>query len=380
VSAGETQGRARRRTTAIAALLAAVLAVAGVAVVVLRHHGDSGTATLRVADDGSAPTPSEEPTATVSETPSETPSAEPSASASEVSATPTGSDAGSSGGDSGSGGGGNGGGSGTPSYSDLGPMPPSSVYFPYSAGRQSWSGTSHGITMSVHMSPAEPKAGQTVTFDVQTSAAARCCYAYMVFGNGRGTPDVHCMQGPTGTSYDVRYTTIYNKPGRYEFLAGAMRGPSCDEQGDIYGYLEVAPGTSSGQGPSLPVVQVDNSTPPPKHQNDPAWMTLWGHARDEDGFIKKFIVDWGDGQTETFPGDVDCQRGSDGWPAPSEADVPYDPPPPHHYTSYGNFRIRLIAVSTACDGSDVQRGVATMTWSNPAPLSPEPSPTGTASP
>jgi len=49
--------------------------------------------------------------------------------------------------------------------------------------------------------------------------------------------------------------------------------------------------------------------------------------------------------------------------------VPYDPRP-HYYTSYGNFRVRLIAVSTACDGSDMQRGVATMTWSNPASPSP----------
>ena len=99
-----------------------------------------------------------------------------------------------------------------------------------------------------------------------------------------------------------------------------MRGKSCDDQGDLYAYIDIAPGTSSGQGPSLPVVQVDNSTPPPKHQNDSAWMTLWGHARDEDGFIKKLIVEWGDGSSQTFAGDVNgCNRAADGWRAGAAA-------------------------------------------------------------
>jgi len=129
-------------------------------------------------------------------------------------------------------------------------------------------------------------------------------------------------------------------------------------------------------------VKVDSSTPAPGHDNDSSYVTLWGQGTDDDGFVRHLVVDWGDGTTTTFPGDTDCQEAADGWPAGSEADVPYDPPPVHHYKTYGDFRITLTAVSTACDGSDVQRGHASMTWSNPAPPKPSPSssPSQTAAP
>jgi hypothetical protein len=359
-----------RRTAA--AVLAVVVAMVGIAVVLTRPHSSKdGTDTLRVLDslpsDAASPTPSDPATAEPTDASTPSPSKTPTPAATSPAADASGS--------------GTSAGSGNQVMSDLGPVPPGSVVYGYESGRHAWSGTSHGIAIDVSMSPAEPRAGQTVTFDVHTSAAAHCCYAYMVFGNGRGTPDVHCMQGPTGTAYDAEYSTVYNQAGRYEFLAGAMSGTSCGEQGDIYAWIDIAPGSSTGQGPELPVVQVDNSTPPPKHQDDPAWVTLWGEAKDADGFITKLVVDWGDGTTQTFPGDPGpCQKTSDGWPAATDVMVPYDPPPPHHYTSYGTFRVTLTAVSTACNGSDVQRGHASMSWDNPAPPKPSPSPSPTASP
>jgi len=304
-------------------VVAVVIAVAAITLVLTKpRSSEGGRATLRVAESVPSDSPTEEPSESATATPSTSTPPTPSETPPDDTTSPPPSDG------AGSGGGGGGGGGGTSqSFSDLGPMPPGSAYFPYEAGRHSWTATSNGITMTVRMSPATPRAGETVTFDLHSSAPARCCYAYMVFGNGRGTPDVHCMEGPTGTANDVEFSTIYNRAGRYEFLAGAMRGKSCDDQGDIYAYVDVAPGSSSGQGPSLPAVQVDNSTPPAKHPNDPAWMTLWGHARDDDGWIRKFIVEWGDGTSQTFPGDVGGgTRAADGWPAASEADVPYDPP------------------------------------------------------
>src|SRR3954462_1855175 len=350
-------------------VLAVVVATAAVTFLLTKPRETlGGRATLRVLDSVPSDSPTDEPSASPT-------TASPSVSQRPTSSqTPTDQATTPASNGSGSGSGGGGGGGGDQNMSDLGPMPPGSVSFPYSSGRHAWSGTSNGIAMSVLMSPAEPRAGETVTFDVHASAAARCCYAYMVFGNGRGTPDVHCMEGPTGTEYDVRYTTIYNQPGRYEFLAGAMRGKSCDDQGDLYAYIDVAPGTSSGQGPDLPVVKVDSSTPKPGHEGDPAWLTLWGDATDDDGYITKLVIDWGDGTTATFPGDDgSCQVAADGWPAGTEAMLPGEPHPPyHHYPSYGTFHVTLTAVSTACNGSDVQRGRASMSWDNPAPPKPTP--------
>lgn len=369
---GGTSRLGARRLATIGAVLAVVIAVAGIGVVLSRPHTHRDARdTLRVVNslpsDSATPESSATPSATPTEKPSPSETPTPEATTSDPSS-------------------GGGGGTSTSSdpamMSDLGPVPPGSVVFGYQSGRQDWSGTSNGIRMSVHMAPASPHAGQTVTFDVHASASAHCCYAYMVFGNGRGTPDVHCMQGPAGSDYSVEYSTIYNQAGRYEFLAGAMSGSSCRNQGDIYAYIDIGPGTSTGQGPDLPVVKVDSSTPAPGHEGDPSYVTLWGQGTDDDGFVRRIVVDWGDGTSTTFPGEGDCQRGSDGWPAPSEADVPYDPPPVHHYKSHGDFRITLTAVSTACDGSDIQHGHASMTWSNPAPPkpSPSPSPSQTASP
>lgn len=257
--------------------------------------------------------------------------------------------------------------------SNLGPVPSGSLVFGYSSGRDSWSGTSNGVAMSVTMSPSRPRAGQTVTFSIHTSAPKKCCKVYMVYGNGRSTGEDSCMTFPSGTSYTVDDTTIYNRSGRYEFLVGAF-SPTCNNQGDLYAWVDVGAGTTTAQGPDLPVVKVDSSTPAPGHENDPSYVTLWGQGDDDDGYITKLVVNWGDGTSSTFAGDPNpCQRTSDGWPAASEAQVPYDPPPAHHYKTYGDFHITLYAYSAACNGSDVQRGQATFTWPDPSPA-PSPSP------
>jgi hypothetical protein len=350
-------------------VLAVVIATGLVTMLLTQpHETEGGKATLRVADSLPSDSPSDEPSDSPSTRPSASVRPTPSETPTDTQTTPASDGSGSSGGGSGG---------SSQVMGDLGPVPPGSAVFGYTPGRHSWSATSNGIAIAVQMSPAAPRAGETVTFDVHSSAAARCCYAYMVFGNGRGTPDVHCMEGPTGTDYHVQYTTIYNRPGRYEFLAGAMRGKSCDDQGDLYAYIEIAPGTSSGQGPDLPAVKVDSSTPKSGHEGDPAWLTLWGDATDDDGYLTKLVIDWGDGTTDTLPGDDgSCQVAADGWPAGTEAMLPGEPHPPyHHYLSYGRFHVTLTAVSTACNGSDVQRGHASMSWDNPAPPKPSPSPT-----
>ena len=357
----------------MAAVLAVVVGLSGVVLVLARpgHSGKPAADTLRVVNalpsDSATPEPSESPTATPSASNTPNPSDSPTAAST-----------------SGSGGGGGGGGSdsGAPVMTDLGPIPPGSTVYAYSPGRDSWSATGDGITLHVSMSPAHPHAGQTVTFSFNATAPAKCCKGFILFGNGRATDNgTDCMEFPAGTGLSTSYTTIYNKSGRYEFEAVAY-ARSCDHNAGFYAWIDVADGTSSGQGPALPVVKIDSSTPKSGHEGDPAWLTLWGDATDDDGYITKLIVDWGDGTTDSFPGDGGpCQEAADGWPAGTEAMLPGEPNPPyHHYRSYGSFRVTLTAVSTACNGSDVERGHASMSWDNPAPPSPTPSPSTTPSP
>lgn len=360
-----------RRVASIGAVLAVVLVVTGIAVLLSRPHDHRDARdTLRTVNSLSSDSPAPEATATATATPSHEPAPSAATTPEPVSsASVTAGD-----------GGGTATGAGSPVVSDLGPIPPGSVVFGYEAGRHSWSGTSHDVNIAVDMSPAAPHAGETVTFTIYTSSVHRCCHASMVFGNGRTVGEGECSNPTTATSATTVFTTIYNRGGRFEFSASAASGKDCDGGGDLYSWIEVGSGTSSGQGPAVPVAEVRWDTSPPAHDGDPSYLSLYGDATDDDGFVRHLIVDWGDGTVVTYPGDTDCHEGTDGWPAGSEAWLPANPwGPIHHYKTYGTFRITLTAVSTACDGSDSQRGHGSMTWTNPAP-SPSPTPSPSATP
>src|SRR3954451_18851674 len=132
-------------------VLAVVVATAAVTFLLTKPRETlGGRATLRVLDSVPSDSPTDEPSASptmaspsVSQRPtsSQTPT--------DQATTPA-----SNGSGSGSGGGGVGG--GDQNTRALGRMPPGSVSFPSPSGRPACSGTSHGIAMSVLMSPAEP--------------------------------------------------------------------------------------------------------------------------------------------------------------------------------------------------------------------------------
>lgn len=255
--------------------------------------------------------------------------------------------------------------------SDLGPRPPGSVTVPYSPGQSSWSGSSGGFDVTVTMSPKTAKVGEAVTFTVSAtkSGSDGCCGFGMVAGDGR-VYDIE-PQGcqPTGTDTASRKIThTYNKAGQWEFLVMAHElGCTGDEgQFSLYGTVDVASGVSTKQGPNPPVIDVwDSSTRPEGHEDDFSYVTISGHAHDEDGYIVKLVVDFGDGTTVTYPGDEGpCQATPSGWPATSWAWVPFDPSPPvHHYEKPGTYTLTLTAYSAACDGSEIQKGSATFQWS-----------------
>jgi hypothetical protein len=235
------------------------------------------------------------------------------------------------------------------------------------------------MRISMSMTPTTIRAGQVGHFTVSVTGPDQdCCAVAIVWGDGQQDPgQVDCMTGMgNGSGAHVAYDHIYNKPGPHHFLLQGISG-GCNHNGEVYGTLDVGPGTSTSQGPALPVVEASQSTRPVGHENDGSWVSAYGHAADRDGYITSMVITWGDGTSSTYPGDPGpCQRGTDGWPAGSEATLPGDShPPAHHYTHPGDYTVTITATSTGCDGKQPQKGHATFPWSWQPPQSATPTPT-----
>jgi hypothetical protein len=138
-------------------------------------------------------------------------------------------------------------------------------------------------------------------------------------------------------------------------------------------------GPGSEQGPALPVVKTLGNYKSVDHPGDAHYLPLYIAAQDDDGWIRQFVVDWGDGGSLTtydynpFP----CKAmPPSGWPAGNYVSLPSDtthplvaidgtpaPSTEHYYPNPGSYIVTVTVRSTACDGSDPQEGSGTTTWS-----------------
>jgi hypothetical protein len=288
--------------------LAAALLLAGVSAVILTRPGDEPKIEIVAGSSDVGPVPEETTTTTVATptttAPPATPTTKPSAAPTTTTrARPTTTT--------------------TQPGSSLGPAAPGTVTIPYQAGRSSWEAVSNGITMRVRIEPAAPRAGEPVKFLLEASAGPdqTCCGVYLLYGDGGSSS--WKMEWPAGSCDTARpgtvatdYTHTYNKDGRWEFSFQAVTG-NCGT-GNVYGsirtFLQVGPGTARSQGPSLPRVKITRAAAP----GDPANpLRLFAEGEDTDGYIARFVIDWGDGSPfETRPGDpMGCRPTRSGWPA-----------------------------------------------------------------
>lgn len=273
----------------------------------------------------------------------------------------------------------------------LGPAAPGSVSVPHSKGQHVWKATSNGYTMTLSASPATVHAGDTVTFTLTMSTSLpRCCEGYVVYGNGltSGGYGAECGTTYVGKSPTTRtFTTTYNQAGTATLLFGAGQGGcgSDDGQGSARGKLDVLPGTSTSNGPAKVLVDLafdGNRGGTTGTQGGKVWVV--GHANDEDGYVYKMRVQWGDGTTTVVGGDQRaCQTNpSSGWPVNSDAQVggPDTTDGGHRYTYGGDYTVTLTAYSRGCDGRDGQQASTTMQVRAPGAASPAPEPSSTPSP
>ena len=263
---------------------------------------------------------------------------------------------------------------------------PGAVVVPFRAGRTEWSGASNGISLRLVMTTPSPRAGEPVTFLAEASkAGALCCNLTLEFGDGSagayppapglGEENRCSSREPKSDSVRGEIRHVYNRAGRWNFRLSARSGGICGPSEVVYGSLEgtlqVTGGSSSPspQGAALPSVRPASIAP-----YEPLVITLSAEARDDDGYIDRLIIDWGDGSaTETYTNPRPCQRTAGGWPAGTYTILPLwmgVGPVRHRYSDDRPHRVTVTAVSTGCDRTGEQRVSGALTF--PEPLPPPP--------
>jgi hypothetical protein len=142
--------------------------------------------------------------------------------------------------------------------------------------------------------------------------------------------------------------------------------------------VTVTPQAFAGQGPALPAITTLSNYASVDHYGDSHYLPLFIGARDEDGWISQFLIDWGDSSAPVtlaynpFP----CKAmPPSGWPADNYVSIPSNtlnpevgldgkpaPSTEHFYSTPGTYTVTVIVRSTACDGSQPQEGTRSMTW------------------
>jgi len=260
--------------------------------------------------------------------------------------------------------------------SSYGSYPPGTVEVPFSPGQTMWSGVSNGITITVRSDVARPRAGEIIRFDVELSSSIQPCCGFRILNGDGGEYNVQnverCSKPVGGTSrHETRHA--YNLDGRWTFnvsaFAGDCSGGSTKRIGELFGTIEVVPGVTTAQGPFPPRVLVGNTVQPVGHENDYSWVSIAGYVEDVDGWLRRTVVDWGDGSPPTIisqnPG-LTCRAHSvSGWPAASRMGIATGSVF-HHYATSGTYTVSIVGVSTACDDtSEAQQGATTFRWQVP---------------
>lgn len=263
---------------------------------------------------------------------------------------------------------------------------PGAVTTPFKAGRTGWTGVSNGITLRLVMTTASPRAGEPVTFLAEASmpAGAMCCHLMLQFGDGSegvyppyvplGDHSPCSSREPKSNTVRGEIRHVYNKAGRWNFSLSARWGPNCTAgptgYGSVDGQLEIGGGAPpTPQGPELPVVR-----PASIYPYAPRVITLAADVADNDGYIDRVLVDWGDGSpAESYKNPQPCKPTPGGWPGGTRTHLPLwmgVESVTHRYADDTPRKVTVTAVSTGCNGAGEQRGSASITFPEPPPPPP----------
>lgn len=228
-----------------------------------------------------------------------------------------------------------------------------------------WTYAKNGVTLTMRMRPARPRAGELVTYTFTASGRDDCCHVDVLWGDNQGAPeaqdacvrangDGHARGGATYT-----YQHAYRRAGTYTPWVHVMG--DC-EDGPLWFTFKptyrVTDGPLLSNGPWVPLIGLDDSVPASAaEEDDGQWFV--GDVFDHDGFPLEWSWSWGDGTESPVTRNPNaCHWPKDGGWIESRG----DPRAAHRFPATGTYTVTLTAVTGGCDGKDTQVVSRSFEW------------------
>jgi len=183
---------------------------------------------------------------------------------------------------------------------------------------------------------------------------------------GQPAPPEAAAHGSDDT-FDFQHA--YRRPGAFTAKAHVETTNYCSpdpatEVRDVTVTVNVLPGPEPSNGPSQPSGFLDQTSGSGK---DPAFAYTYYTAGDDDGYVSRVSLDWGDG---TAPDVIDypltdCHDPGTYWPR----SLTRSHDGSHQYAGPGTYTARLTVTSVGCDGKDQQTSTTEARVTYPSPPS-----------
>lgn len=138
----------------------------------------------------------------------------------------------------------------------------------------------------------------------------------------------------------------YRAEGVYEVRLRAYTG-GCFTHSDrksVSAEIKVVDGGAASNGPLMPRAKIGHAY---YTDGDPTILVSDIGGYDEDGFVHRVDIDWGDGSTDTLDRPLaECETVPGGWPGGW-----FSEPAEHVYEEEGNYLVKVEVLSVGCDGS-----------------------------
>lgn len=230
--------------------------------------------------------------------------------------------------------------------------------------------------LRVTLTPDRPTvgAGDLITFTIRVhdDSASLIIQEGMVFGDGSSSlfthTDFECARSGPNPDPPLDRTLTYKRGFRKE---GVYTPKVLIGTGGCSSEEEVVEATTSvviekrlivpSNGPIAPRAFAHQSWPPGTSRSNTIYISPIGF--DDDGFISRIAIDWGDGEPPTT---IDyslseCEDPQSYWPSSSRREDKS-----HQYAAKGQYTIKVTVISTGCDGLFSQQREATTTVTVPS--------------
>jgi hypothetical protein len=162
------------------------------------------------------------------------------------------------------------------------------------------------------------------------------------------------LRSPVSVDETRTFLHGYRNAATYSIRARVESG-SCttaeSEVAEAAVTVRIRAGARPSNGPVPPAPRLDDRRGASDTPGEPRFLVS---ASDDDGYVTKVSVDWGDGTTEVagVRSLAGCEDDSVRWPTEGlGGDL-------RHQHAPGRYRVTVSAVSAGCDGRDEQRGTA----------------------